>query len=310
MSGFCFFPGWVRHGVNFGMFTDETMQQAEEAYIRTIAAAVGDSPRFLGFDLGNELSCVTGHAPGLTMEQADAWQERMLRCCMAAVPGKLHNNGVDHQPWMGSRHFSRTSLAAAAPIIPLHCWTKFTGAHAHGGLLGTASIHIAPYMAELAKAYSPAADKPVWIQEIGCSPLWTDGDAQDMTAFALRTLAAAADVPGLWGLTWWCSHDLPASLTGYEPLEYALGLLDTANRPKPYALEMRKWIAAYRARPAVPAVRDTAYIYDPACEQADLFAGAAQYMRYVEAGCRPAIVLRGRETDTAHLRSRGIKTIL
>ncbi len=63
MSGFVFLPSWLNVGGfdiwRLGMFTDERAIEAEKLYIREIGKVVFKSKTFIGFDLGNELNCLT-----------------------------------------------------------------------------------------------------------------------------------------------------------------------------------------------------------------------------------------------------------
>ncbi|KJY28650.1 hypothetical protein VR44_24895, partial [Streptomyces katrae] len=72
-------------------------------------------------------------------------------------------------------------------------------------------------------AWAEDPDRPVWLQEVGApAPLVPPEHAAE---FAEATLAAALDCPGLWGVTWWCSHDVSRELADFPELEYGLGLL-------------------------------------------------------------------------------------
>ena len=42
----------------------------------------------------------------------DAWMKRMFALMNAALPGRLHVNGVDHWPWFGDTTFSPQALVA------------------------------------------------------------------------------------------------------------------------------------------------------------------------------------------------------
>jgi endo-1,4-beta-mannosidase len=99
LSGFAFYPVWLKpYSRNFknNMFTNREIVQAEKLLFSEIARQIGSHPRFLGFDLGNELGVLQMMNHPVTVAEADAWQTEMLSHCERIVPGKLHVNGVDH----------------------------------------------------------------------------------------------------------------------------------------------------------------------------------------------------------------------
>ena len=311
MSGFYFIPAWMRFGQDFAMFSDPARRESQRFYIRKIAQAVAGSPAFLGFDLGNELSCVVGRDRAYSPEIADDWHRDMLRVCEEAAPGKLHGSGVDHQPWFSGFSFSRETLSNTGRVSAIHAWTYFTGAVKRpGGLLGVSSIHLPEYMAALAQAYSRDPHRPVWLQEFGCSRLWCAEEKDSVEAFTDRTLDAARDIPDLWGITWWCSHDIRREFSGFDELEYDLGLLDPDNRAKPAGELFAKKIAEARKDPPSPAPRRAAMIYRPEEDRSDFWGNADRFMKLVEAGVRPRIVLPEHAHDPAWLSARGIGEIV
>ncbi len=309
MSGACYIPAWMRKVANFHMFSGEEERQGQHFYVKEIAKVVAGSPRFLGFDIGNELSCLVGLDNQATKPIVDAWHNDILDLCEQVAPGKLHNSGMDHQPWFYDWSFSQDVLANTGRVTAVHCWTRFTDAMERGGLMGTASTYLTQYMTELIRAYSREPHRPVWLQEQGCSPLWL-GKGDTIEEFALRTLDAAADLSDIWGFTWWCSHDISKSFTGYNELEYELGILDVNNRPKSYAAAVSKWIADYRKAPKVPAPRTTALVWYPDRNGEDHWGNADRFMKLIDEGERPTIVLEKDAGDSAFLAARGILKVV
>ena len=309
MSGACYIPAWMRKVNDFRMFSGEAERKGQYYYVEEIAKVVSGSPRFLGFDIGNELSCLAGLDRFADKKTLDAWHLDILALCEKVAPGKLHNSGMDHQPWFYDWSFSREVLANSSRINAVHCWTKFTEAMNRGGLTETASTHLTQYMTELIRAFCRDPHRPVWLQEQGCSPLWL-GKGDSIAEFARKTLDASADLEDVWGFTWWCSHDIARSFTGYNELEYELGILDTENRPKPYAETISAWIADYRRAPKVPAPRTTAMVWYPDRNGADHWGNADRFMRLIDEGERPTIVLEKDASDSAFLAARGIRKIV
>lgn len=311
MSGFYFFPAWVRFGQDFAMFSDPAYREPQRFYIREIARVAAGSPAFLGFDLGNELSCVVGRDKAYGMAVSDAWHRDMLAACEEAAPGKMHSNGVDQQPWFSDFSFSRDTLSNTGEVNALHCWTYFSGAiRREGGLLGTSSTRLADYMSALAKAYSRDPRRPVWLQEFGCSATWCERPGESVEAFARKTLDALPKIPDLWGITWWCSHDIARRFSGFQELEYDLGLLDARNRVKPVGELISRWIASYRRAPVSPAPRRVAMVYDPAGNGPDLWGNADRFMKLLDRGIDAQIVLPEHRDDPAWLEARGVTEIV
>lgn len=309
MSGFFFFPAWIKRNNSFAVFTGKNEIKAEKYYIEQVAEIVAYSSAFLGFDLGNELTTMTWLDKKANTSSVDWWQRELLSYCSEKAPGRLHSNGVDHQPWFYTptyNSFSRQALSNAEEVIPLHCWTEYTGAKQHSGLLGNASIYISDYMAQLSKAYSIDAHKPVWIQEIGCSSLWLN-ECDSIENFAVRTLETIADIPDCWGVTWWCSHDISSQLQGYNPLEYDLGVLDTGNRPKPYAKVISEWISNYRKNPVKPQSRTKAMLYEP---NVDEWKNIDRYLSILSTGIKPTIILPENVNNSEWKNKRNIQEIL
>lgn len=119
LSGYAFRPPYVR---------DETFYQPEswdvqERYLTALLHALRDCPNFAGLDLGNELNCAWQAAD---LSRGDAWMGKCLSHCAEQMPGGVHVNGVDHNPWFAPTTFSPTFLARSQAIVPLHCWTFFT----------------------------------------------------------------------------------------------------------------------------------------------------------------------------------------
>lgn len=315
LSGYVFLPPWVQpsaDGPARNIFRDPEVITAQRELFSAIATAIAAHPRFLGFDLGNELGVLHQFGQPATPSEADDWAGAMLAHCEALAPGKLHVNGVDHIHWFNDVGFSRPHLATAGAATSLHTWIKFTGALERFGPNGVGSLHLAEYCVELARAYHTDLDRPIWVQEFGCSPLWLSG--ADPGDFAERTIRATLACAGLWGLTWWCSHDLRPQLRGFHELEYGLGLLDTENRVKPAGRRLAQLIAELRAAPPPALPRPVALVLPD-----EQFAHAPgpndwrfgeQYMALVAEQVRPAVVLASQAGNHTYLAARGIRELI
>ena len=120
----------------------------------------------------------------------------------------------------------------------------------------------------------------------------------------------------LWGVTWWCSHDVDRALLDFPELEYGLGLLRTDGSVKPVGAAVSRAVAAARSTPPSVAPRPTALALDADPNGRGRAASAPggayfeAWMRLAAEGHRPAVVLASRVSDQAYLAERGITTVL
>ena len=306
LSGMDFRPSWLEDKAN--IFVDPEVIRAERDLITAIADRVGAHRRFLGFDVANEPNVLSTATKNVTTPgEGDRWVTEILAHCDRVAPGKLHCAGMDHTPWLKDHTpFSRATLASTGAVTPIHAWVPFAGALERYGENGTGSIHLAEYMLELAKAFHEDPSRQVWLQECGVSTHWLQQSTPE--DFVTQVLTATATVENLWGITWWCSHDIERRLGGFAELEYDLGLLTVRNEVKPMGEQFRKMVRAIRSRDASNLARHTALILPDALTPDLNFADA--FFRLVDQGILPAIVLEGRASDATHLKARGISTLV
>ena len=310
LSGFVFNPSWKG---NRNMFTDSDVIAAEVLLYRTIAHRISKHPRFMGFDLGNELGVMVQFGGGPEPDICDAWSTDMLALCEELAPGKFHVSGTDHRHWFGTTGFSRPHIATAGGVTSLHTWVEFTGALKHYGPLDIGSLHLGEYSIELAKAYHTDLNRPVWLQEFGASAEWMP--RADIPTFAEATIRNSATCDHLWRFTWWCSHDINKKFAEFLPLEYDLGLFDSHNNIKPTGELLAKLIREFHAqtpatikRPQALVCREEEFVTPEGEETAWAF--GKRYMDAIAQGIRPAVVLESRAHDTDYLKSRGIEELI
>jgi hypothetical protein len=318
MSGLQYMPAWVAplkvkerdHDGN--MFTDREVVDAEKLLFQRLAGAVGRHPRFLGFDIGNEIGVLQGLSNPVTAERADAWATEVLETCERLAPDKFHVNGADDSHWFAEFGFSRENLARTGQATVVHCYVFFTGALDHYQYSGPGSLHLADYMVELAYAYQTDLSRPVWVEETGVSPEWMpEAYLPEFTEHTVRNIAATGKA---WGITWWASHDIDPAIKGFNSLEYDLGLLDLRNNPKPVGRKFAALAEEFRPTPAGIAPRPLALVIpDHALAHKTWppdWTYAKPYMTLVAQGKSPVIVLESRAHDEAYLKARGVKELV
>lgn len=316
MSGFVFLPSWLNVGGfdiwRLGMFTDERAIEAEKLYIREIGKVVSKSKTFIGFDLGNELNCLTRPEidPQISEDAADKWSHIMFEECEKAAPGKMHSNGMAHAPWFGKTYFSREVLSTDGVITPLHAWVPFTGTNSRYGWNSIETYSLPNYMSEMAIAYAKDPNRQCWVQEFGMADQWfkTEDELKD---FIFGTLKQCAAQKNMWGITWWCSHDISDKYTGFVDFEHNLGLIDVNNNPKPAGLFIKEFIDEYKKNGTTDHIKPTnaLIIKEGTGEESD-YTNAEVYMKYVKKGIYPAFVTPENAQNQEYLKLRGITEII
>ncbi|MEV5231228.1 glycosyl hydrolase [Streptomyces sp. NPDC058947] len=309
LSSFDFLPAWTRTWHRRNLFTDPDVLDGQETLLRTLAAALADRPNFIGMTLGNEVNQFSaGPHPDpdrATPDEIDAWLGRMLAACEEGAPGRLHLHAEYDATWyQDDQPFTPGQAARHGTVTAVHSWV-FNGTAQRYGRTSVPSEHHAAWLVELSKAWAGDPHRPVWLQEVGApAPLVPPEHA---AAFTEATVTNALDCPDLWGITWWCSHDVARSLADFPELEYGLGLLTNDRKPKDTALVLER---AARDPSPTPAGRGTALVVpaDPAARSRCAPGGPVfeAFFRLVADGARPTAVLDTRAGDPEHLAARGI----
>ncbi|WP_367047135.1 glycosyl hydrolase [Streptomyces sp. Je 1-332] len=316
LSSFDFLPAWTQTWHRRNIFTDPDVVEGEATYLRTLAAALADRPNFIGMTIGNEVNQFSaGPHPDpdrITQDQAGEWLRRVLAACEEGAPGKLHLHAEYDAAWyQDDQPFTPAQAARLGGATAVHSWV-FNGTAQRHGRGGVATAHHAAYMIELSKAWADDPHRPVWLQEVGApAPLIP---AEHAAAFTEATVEAALDCADVWGVTWWCSHDVSRSLADFPELEYSLGLLTNEGQVKPGGEVLARLAKEWRGRGYAPAVRTTAVVVDDAASRRSACGpgGAVfdAFMGLVADGVRPTTVLASRVGDAAHLAARGITEVV
>ncbi|WP_330309159.1 MULTISPECIES: glycosyl hydrolase [unclassified Streptomyces] len=313
LSSFDFLPAWTRTWHRRNLFTDPEVVEGEAEYLRTLAAALADRPNFIGMTIGNEVNqFAAGPHPDpdrVTPEQAGAWLRRLLTACAEGAPGKLHLHASYDAAWyQDDQPFTPEHSARLGAVTAVHSWV-FNGTAQRHGRTGVATEHHAAYLIELAKAWADDPHRPVWLQEVGApAPLIP---AEHAAAFTEATVANALDCPDVWGVTWWCSHDVSRDLSDFPELEYSLGLLTNDRQTKPAGETLARIVK--EGRPQTPAARTTALVVDTAPGRSVCAPGGPvfeAFARLTADGVRPTTVLASRADDKEHLVARGISEVV
>ncbi|MGW7543565.1 glycoside hydrolase 5 family protein [Streptomyces sp. NPDC054770] len=310
LSSFDFLPAWTRTWHRRNLFTDPQVVEGEAAYLRTLAAALADRPNFIGMTIGNEVNqFAAGPHPDpdrISAAEAEQWLGRLLAACAEAAPGRLHLHASYDAAWyQDDQPFTPAHSARLGDVTAVHSWVFNGTAQRHGRTAPQTEQHAA-YLVELSKAWAEDAHRPVWLQEVGApAPLIP---AEHAAAFAEATITAALDCPDLWGITWWCSHDVSRSLADFPELEYGLGLLTNDRKPK----DIAHVLAA--AESGAATTRGTALVVpsEPALRSRCAPGGPVfdAYFRLAADGARPTTVLDSRAADRDHLTARGITEVV
>jgi endo-1,4-beta-mannosidase len=240
LSGFAFRPPFIPLD---GFYTDPIAIDRSKFYLRVLASAVGDRENLLGFDLGNEMNVVWTTSD---IEAGDAWNREMISLCDDLMPGKIHVNGVDHQPWFSPNTLSPKGLCEMTAAV-LHVYTYWSHAQSRYPLDSPLVRELPTHLARLARSFASDSTKPVWLQEFGQSRLcWEESAIPDYLDGVVRSGVRE----GICWFTWWASHDVPESLE-FHPFEYDLGLLDTSNKIKPVGCRFRELAAEFAGKAVV-----------------------------------------------------------
>lgn len=240
LSGFAFKPHFLEKE---SFYTAPAWAKAQDLFLTQTAARAIRHPNFLGFDVGNEINCCWEATPA----QGDPWMRRVLSTMHRLAPGRVHVNGVDHQPWFGANSFSPAALIAEQPMVAIHSWPFWTGAAKHGGPLSKPYTQLPAAMTALVRAHARDADKPVWLQEFGAC---TEEMTQAQIIPWMESAITGAVGQGVSWFTWWSSHDVDRRFE-LNSFEYDLGLLDSDNKLKPRGAAFRRIADAYRGKRVV-----------------------------------------------------------
>ncbi|GHC32987.1 glycoside hydrolase 5 family protein [Streptomyces cinnamoneus] len=322
LSSFDFVPSWTTTWHRRNIFTDPAVVDAQAAYLGVLAGALADRPNFLGMTVGNEVNQFSGpphpDPDRVGPDDAERWLRCMLGACEKDAPGRLHVHASYDAAWYDGTHpFTPAHSARLGAMTAVHSWV-FNGTAQRHGHDGRPTVLHAAYLVELAKAWAEDPARPVWLQEVGAPAPHVP--PQHAAAFTEATVAQVLDCPDVWGVTWWCSHDVDRALADFPELEYGLGLFTNDRRIKPAGEVMSRLVREWREERVhrAPAPRRLALVLDAgdpdgAPRRAVCAPGGAffeAWMGVASDGGRPAVVLAQRAGDARYLAARGITEVV
>lgn len=319
LSSFDFIPSWLFTWHDKNMFTHPDALSGQAELVTRLGERLGGASNFLGFTLGNEtnqFSAQTHPSPWpVTEAEAANWITTLLDAAHAAAPAQQHVHSEYDAAWYMDGHGFTPALASRlGDITTVHSWIFNGTAQRYGGR-SVASDRHAEYMIELARGFATDPAKPIWLQEVGApSNCLTPAQTPD---FLEATLRSVARTENLWGVTWWCSHDVSRSLADFPELEYTLGLVDQNGEAKPIGRRFAELIPELRERRPAPA-RSVGIVVevdenDTPVSRGAMSPGGTIFQAWVdacEAGADPAIVTSSDAARPEVLAARGITELI
>lgn len=319
LSSFDFIPSWLYTWHDKNMFTHPDALSGQVALIERLSEALGDASNFLGFTTGNETNQFSASVhpspwPVTTAEAAN-WITALLDAAESAAPDQEHVHSEYDAAWYLDGHGFTPALAARlGAMTTVHSWIFNGTAQRYGGRSAASERH-AEYMIEVTRAFATDPRRRTWLQEVGApSNCLTD---EEMPGFLEATVRNAARTENLWGVTWWCSHDVSRTLVDFPELEYSLGLIDQSGAAKPIGRRFAEIIPELRERgPRVP--RELGIVIEVDDDDTPVSRGALApggpvfeaWVQACESGIDAAFVTSAQAMDAGVLASRGITELV
>lgn len=317
MSSFDFVPSWLVSWHKASMFSDKEAVEAEVALTSELYEALSGEPRFKGLTFGNECNQFADKSHPRRMFATSDDITTWLKALESPIDAEAHESGrvllhsENDAVWYVDGHpFLPTHAANQGDVTAIHSWV-FNGTAQHYGSLSQESVRHAEYLVELSKAFAHDPQRPVWLQEIGAPGNVVD--PVDAPEFCEQSLDHVLDCSNLYGVTWWCSHDVDSSMADFPPFEHDLGLFDQSGALKPIGKRFSEFASAAAHR--ADAAQRTRAIVIPVDEKETPLMRAAsapggslfeEWMERSARGERPTFVTSRTAHDPALLEARGI----
>ncbi|WP_157001828.1 glycoside hydrolase 5 family protein [Agromyces laixinhei] len=319
LSSFDFIPSWLHTWHDKNMFTHPDALSGQVELVTGLGERLGEAGNFLGFTLGNETNqfSAQNHPSPWPVSPAEAagWITALLDAAQAAAPAQEHVHSEYDAAWYMDGHgFTPAHAARLGAMSTVHSWIFNGTAQRYGGR-SIASDRHAEYLIELARGFATDPHRAIWLQEVGApSNCLTP---EETPGFLEATVRSAARTENLWGVTWWCSHDVSRRLADFPELEYTLGLVDQDRRIKPIGRRYAELIPELRRR-SEPPVRNLGIVievdeHETPISRAAMSPGGSIFQAWVDActaGVDPAIVTSLDAGRPEILAARGITELV
>lgn len=301
LSSFDFLPSWLTSWHRANMFTDQDAIAATASFLTVLAELAGSHRNVIALNVGNEVNQFTGtvHPEPHPATTADisTWLTTMIDSLRIGPDRVVTHCCYDASWYDDTQPFTLDHVGRWGDITTVHSWV-FNGTAQRFGPDAFETRAHARYLTEVARAFHADAGRPVWVQEIG-APRNVLPEAS-LDGFITESVAHLASARDLYGITWWCSHDVPGGLSGYPSLEYDLGLFDEAGQLKPQGRVLREAIIRSQdVAPSEPAGTVELDLNDGG--RAALAPGGAFWTRYMEHARQhghPRVLLRDADATT------------
>lgn len=320
LSSFDFLPSWLSAWHTRNMFTEPQVLEAQAQLVRVLGSALAEAPNFLGLTLGNEVNQFSDrpHPTPMptTVAEAERWITLLLDAAHEVAPGKINVHSEYDAVWYLDQHpFTPAHASQLGSMTTIHSWIFNGTAQKYGGRSAASDRH-AEYLIEVSRAFARDHDRPVWLQEVGAPSNCLS--ESEMPGFLEATVRSSASTQNLWGITWWCSHDVSRELVDFPELEYTLGLFGNDGSVKPTGRVFGELAREMRAQRPEAVPRPTAIVIpvddnDVPSHRAALSPGGAVFEAWLDAmssGIHPTFVLSSQAHNTAVLAERGITEVV
>lgn len=320
LSSFDFLPSWIVTWHSGNMFVDPEAVNAECNLIRAVNDELAEESAFKGLTLGNEVNQLSDdpHPTKMnaTSAQIDTWLDTLL--FSAKQNGRISLCSVNDGTWFINNHpFTPMQLANKGDMTVVHSWI-FNGMAQGYGSTSEECASYGLYLSELAQAFAMNANRRVWLQEIGAPENVLDHDS--VPDFCRKSIEYALDCRSMWGITWWCSHDVPKSMSDFPEFEHSLGLFDESGKIKPAGNIISEFAAEYKNYSCIDNVKNknVAIVVPVDCDgnptnRSSCGPGGSicdLWMKSQMQGLRPTIITSKISEDKDKLSALGIDTLL
>lgn len=298
LSSYDFLPSWMLSWHDRNMFTDQYAIDSTALFVRELAKVASAHDNVFAFTLGNEINQFTGGVHPFphpaTTSDIDAWFDAMFAAVGEGAPGLSQNHACYDAAWYDdTQPFTLEHVAQRGDLSIVHSWVFNGTAQKYGPDAFETRAH-ARYMMEIARAFHVDPKRQIWAQELGTPRNVLPKES--VPGFIESTVEQVLSAPEVFGITWWCSHDVSRSLADYPELEYDLGLIDEHGNIKPEGRMVAEAVKEYSGKVISP-TRDIELDLDALGGRRALAPGGAFFTRYMEEAREhghPRIVLPGR----------------